>query len=84
MIPDRVVVATFLVAAGLAGGEVVVEDGRPDHMDMLLRKLRQIGVAVTQGPDGLRAAWAELIGSKRSTWPPCPTRDSPPTTSRSW
>ncbi len=56
VIPDRLVVATFLVAAALAGGEVVVEDGRPDHMDMLLRKLGAIGVDITQGPEGLRAA----------------------------
>ena len=56
VIPDRLVVATFLVAAGLAGGEVVVEDGRPDHMDMLIRKLAAAGIDITQGPDGLRAA----------------------------
>ncbi len=56
VIPDRLVVATFLVAAGLAGGEVVVEDGRPDHMDMLIRKLSATGIAISQGPDGLRAA----------------------------
>jgi UDP-N-acetylglucosamine 1-carboxyvinyltransferase len=56
VIPDRLVVATFLVAAGLAGGEVVVEDGRPDHMDMLIRKLSATGIEISQGPDGLRAA----------------------------
>ena len=56
VIPDRLVVATFLVAAGLTGGEVVVEDGRPDHMDMLLRKLTAAGIDITQQPDGLRAA----------------------------
>lgn len=56
VIPDRLVVATFLVAAGLVGGEVVVEDGRPDHMDMLIRKLSAAGIEITQGPDGLRAA----------------------------
>ena len=56
VIPDRLVVATFLVAAGLAGGEVVVEDGRPEHMEMLIRKLTAAGIEVTQEPDGLRAA----------------------------
>ncbi len=55
VIPDRLVVATFLVAAGLAGGDVVVEDGRPDHMDMLIRKLMAMGVEITMGPEGLRA-----------------------------
>jgi UDP-N-acetylglucosamine 1-carboxyvinyltransferase len=56
VIPDRLVVATFLVAAGLCGGEVVVEDGRPEHMDMLIRKLSATGIDITLGPDGLRAA----------------------------
>jgi UDP-N-acetylglucosamine 1-carboxyvinyltransferase len=56
VIPDRLVVATFLVAAGLAGGEVVVEDGRPDHMDMLIRKLSATGIDISYGPDGLRAS----------------------------
>jgi UDP-N-acetylglucosamine 1-carboxyvinyltransferase len=54
VIPDRVVAATFLAAVGLAGGEVVVEDARADHMDMLLTKLGAMGIAVTQAPEGLR------------------------------
>ncbi len=55
VVADRVVTATFLAAAGLAGGAVVVEDARIDHMDMLVRKLTQTGMHITQGPDGLRA-----------------------------
>ncbi len=55
VIPDRLVVATFMVAAGLAGGEVVIEDGRPDHMDMLIRKLSAMGIRINQEPEGLRA-----------------------------
>jgi UDP-N-acetylglucosamine 1-carboxyvinyltransferase len=63
VIPDRVVAATFLAAAGLAGGEVVVEDARPEHMDMLLRKMAAMGVELTQTPDGLRAAAARRLHS---------------------
>lgn len=55
VLPDRVVAATFLAAAGLAGGEVVVEDARADHMDMLLRKLSAMGVTIEQRPEGLAA-----------------------------
>ena len=58
VIPDRLVVATFLVAAGLTGGDVVVEDGRPEHMDMLLRKLTATGMEITYEPGGLRASAA--------------------------
>ena len=66
VIPDRLVVATFLVAAGLSGGEVIVEDGRPEHMDMLLRKLTATGMEITCEPEGLRAS-AAGVGRLRST-----------------
>jgi UDP-N-acetylglucosamine 1-carboxyvinyltransferase len=47
----------------MAGGEIVIEDGRPDHMDMVLRKMGEIGVTVTQGPEGMRAAASERLHS---------------------
>ena len=51
MIPDRVVAATYLAAVGLAGGDVVVEDARVDHMEMLVRKLAAMGMEVaTRSP----------------------------------
>ncbi len=56
VVADRVVAATFLAAVGIAGGEVVVTDARVEHMDMLLRKLRDMGLEVEHGPGGLRAA----------------------------
>ena len=57
VIPDRVVVATFLAAAGLAGGEVVVEDApaRP-HGDADPQARRRWACEIDQEPDGLRAA----------------------------
>ena len=55
VVPDRVVAATFLAAAGMTGGDVTIADARPDHMEMLLRKVNQMGVVTTMGPDGLRA-----------------------------
>ena len=55
VIADRVVAATFLAAVGIAGGDVVVEDARPEHMDMLLRKLGDMGVSLERTVDGLRA-----------------------------
>ena len=56
VVPDRVVAATFLAAVGLAGGEVTIADARPEHMEMLLHKVGQMGVATDMGPGGLRAA----------------------------
>ncbi len=56
VIADRVVAATFLAAAGIVGGEVVVQDARVDHMTMLIGKFRQMGVEISQRPDGLVAS----------------------------
>jgi UDP-N-acetylglucosamine 1-carboxyvinyltransferase len=58
VVPDRVVAATFVAAVGIAGGEVTVADARPEHMEMLLRKVAQMGVVTEMGPQGLRACAA--------------------------
>ena len=82
VVADRVVAATYLAAAGLAGGEVVVEDARIDHMEMLARKLGEMGITVDQTPDGLRRS--RRAGCGRPMSRPCPIRGWPPTTSRCW
>ncbi len=51
---DRVVAATWLVAAGIAGGEVLVAGARAEHMDMLLVKLAAAGLEIEDGPAGIR------------------------------
>lgn len=57
VVPDRVEAATFLAAVGMAGGEVLVREARPEHMDMLLAKLREMGLHITSTDEGIRA-WA--------------------------
>jgi UDP-N-acetylglucosamine 1-carboxyvinyltransferase len=70
VIPDRVVAATFLAATGLAGGDVTIADARPEHMEMLLRKVNQMGVATEMGPGGLRAtAQGRLVAADVATLP---------------
>ncbi len=54
--PDRVVAATYVAAVGLAGGEVTIADARADHMENLLRKVQQMGVATEMTPQGLQAS----------------------------
>jgi UDP-N-acetylglucosamine 1-carboxyvinyltransferase len=56
VIPDRVVAATYLLAPAMAGGSVTVRNGRPEHMEMLLRKMESMGMEISFGADGLRAA----------------------------
>jgi UDP-N-acetylglucosamine 1-carboxyvinyltransferase len=61
VVPDRVVAATFLAAVGMAGGEVTIADARPEHMEMLLRKVNQMGVATDMSPQGLRASASDRL-----------------------
>ena len=63
VIPDRVEAATFLAAVGLTGGEIEVERGRFDHLDMLIQKLGEMGVRIAPTATGL---WASASGPLRS------------------
>ncbi len=55
VVPDRVEAATYLAAVGLTGGRVTVVDARAGHMEMLLRKLTDMGMAVDPCPGGITA-----------------------------
>tara|TARA_Y100001949_G_scaffold176629_1_gene191007 strand:- start:8749 stop:9912 length:1164 start_codon:yes stop_codon:yes gene_type:complete len=55
VIPDRIEAATFLSAVAVCGGELVLKGARPDHMEMLIRKLEEMGMGLTAEPSGLRA-----------------------------
>ena len=39
----------------VCGGELLLKGARPDHMEMLIRKLEEMGMALTVEPSGLRA-----------------------------
>ena len=55
VIPDRIVAATFLAALGVAGGEILLEDARYDHMDMVCQKVGEMGLRTSPDRDGI---WA--------------------------
>jgi len=46
IIPDRIEAGTFMVAAALTQGELVLRGARPDHLDAFLLKLKEAGVTV--------------------------------------
>ncbi len=55
-IADRVVAATFAAAVGIAGGDVTIRDAQMDHMDMIVRKMTNMGLHVShsQSHPGIR------------------------------
>ena len=56
VIPDRIEAATFLSALAVCGGELTLRGARPDHMDMLIHKLGDMGMRISPDADGLWAA----------------------------
>ncbi len=43
VMPDRVVAASFALAAACTGGKIFIEDGRQDHMMTFLNHFRKVG-----------------------------------------
>lgn len=43
IIPDRIEAGSLLLAAAITGGQIHIPNARPDHMDMFLEKLREMG-----------------------------------------
>jgi UDP-N-acetylglucosamine 1-carboxyvinyltransferase len=54
VVADRIEAGTFLCAVAAAGGDVVVQHARIEHLEAVVEKLRDAGVTVTQVPEGIR------------------------------
>jgi UDP-N-acetylglucosamine 1-carboxyvinyltransferase len=63
VIPDRIEAATWVAAVGIAGGEVTIEGARPEHMDMVIQKMADMGVRVSPSSAGLWASCATRLRS---------------------
>jgi len=62
VVPDRIQAATYIAATALSGGEVVLRGARHDHMDMLLRRFRDMGLTIE--PTGVSG----MPGSGLAVW----------------
>lgn len=54
VIPDRIEAGTFIIAAAMAGGDVVVDNVLSEHLKPLLAKLGEAGVKVIKDIDSVR------------------------------
>jgi UDP-N-acetylglucosamine 1-carboxyvinyltransferase len=54
ILPDRIEAGTFAVAAAITGGDLVLRDVVPEHMDAMAAKLRSAGAEVLPEAGGLR------------------------------
>ena len=46
IIPDRIETGTYLVAGAISGGELTLEDARPEHVRPVIAKMRQAGCEI--------------------------------------
>ena len=54
IIPDRIEAGTFMVAAAITRGDVVIENAVPEHLTALIAKMREMGVEVIEEEEGIR------------------------------
>ena len=63
VIPDRIEAATYLCALAICGGELYLENARAEHMEMLFRKLEEMGMHISEGNGGVRGKVTERLKS---------------------
>jgi UDP-N-acetylglucosamine 1-carboxyvinyltransferase len=54
VVADRIEAGTFLCAVAAAGGDVVAQHARIEHLEAVVEKLRDAGVTISKLPDGIR------------------------------
>ncbi|PJH58714.1 UDP-N-acetylglucosamine 1-carboxyvinyltransferase, partial [Salmonella enterica subsp. enterica serovar Typhimurium] len=73
IIPDRIEAGTFMAAAAITGGNILIENGVRDHLNSVISKMGEMGVTITDEGSGLRVIGPEqLQGTDIKTMPyPC-------------
>ena len=61
IIPDRIEAGTFLIAAAITGGNVLVQGAVPEHLSSLIAKMEEMGVVFKEEEDGIRVVSAENL-----------------------
>lgn len=54
IIPDRIEAGTFMVAAAITGGDVIVDNVISSHIKPVIAKLKEVGVEVIENGDSVR------------------------------
>ena len=54
VIPDRIEAGTFMIAAAITGGNILLRNVQSDHLDAVIAKLRAANVEIKQEENGIR------------------------------
>jgi UDP-N-acetylglucosamine 1-carboxyvinyltransferase len=63
IIPDRIEAGTFMIGAGMTGGEINIYGCNQQHLEALINKLRDTGMKITPIKNGLKAVGPKKIHS---------------------
>ncbi len=63
IIPDRIVAGTYLIAAAITKGEILLNNVIPEHMQSVLHKLRETGCKIDCGNNQIKLVAADRIKS---------------------
>ena len=72
ILPDRIEAGTFMVAAAITGGDVLIAGARREHVDPVALKLKEAGAEVDEEPDGIRVrgpVWARSVNVTTAPYP---------------
>ena len=72
IIPDRIETGTFLVAAALTGGHIIVRGAEPDHLGAVIDKLRLTGSEISVDDKVINIQGPEVISSVNFQTQPYP------------
>ena len=61
IIPDRIEAGTFMVAAAISGGEILVENVIPTHLHPVVAKLKEMGAFVEENDQGILVRAGEKV-----------------------
>ncbi|NLB33844.1 MAG: UDP-N-acetylglucosamine 1-carboxyvinyltransferase, partial [Tissierellia bacterium] len=61
VIPDRIEAGTYMVAAAATGGDVMIENVVPSHLQPIIAKLRESGITVEEYDDKIRVLAGDNI-----------------------
>ena len=76
VIPDRIEAGTFMIAAAITGGNVLVREALREDLEALISKLKEAGVSVEEEANGLRVQGPQrptAVDIRTSVFPGFPT-----------
>lgn len=63
VIPDRIEAGTFMIAAAMTAGDILLTDVIPEHVVALTDKLREVGASVQEGKNTIHVKGSKEIKS---------------------